>query len=57
MIMAIQAWAIPTGDLTDVMAEVKLMWLLARWITSPEQIKKEIVKNYIGEVSEIVYEE
>jgi len=54
-IMAIKAWAIPTWDLTDVMAEVKLMWLLARWITSPEQIKKEIVKEYIGEVNEISY--
>jgi len=55
-IMAIKAWAIPTGDLTDVMAEVKLMWLLARGITSPEQIKKEIVKEYIWEVSEIIYD-
>jgi len=54
-ILAIKAWAIPTWDLTDVMAEVKLMWLLARGITSPEQIKKEIVKEYIGEVSEISY--
>jgi len=54
-VVAIKAWAIPTWDLTDVMAEVKLMWLLARWITSPEQIKKEIVKEYIGEVNEIVY--
>jgi len=54
-IMAIKAWAIPTWDLTDVMAEVKLMWLLARGITSPEQIKKEIVKEYIGEVNEIEY--
>lgn len=55
-IMAIKAWAIPTWDLTDVMAEVKLMWLLARGITSPEQIKKEIVKEYIWEVNEIIYD-
>ena len=56
-IRAIESWAIPTWDLTDVMAEVKLMWLLGRWITSPEKIKDEIVKDYIGEVNEIHYEE
>lgn len=54
-IEAIKSWSIPTGDLTDVMSEVKLMWLLARWITSPEEIKKEIVKDYVWEVTEIKY--
>ena len=55
-IMAIKAWAIPTGDLTDAMAEVKLMWLLARGVTDPKDIKNEIVKDYVGEVSEIEYD-
>jgi len=54
--MAIKAGAIPTGDLTDVMAEAKLMWLLGRGITSPDEIKHEIVKDYVGEVSEIQYD-
>ena len=52
-IMAIKAWAIPTWDLTDVMSEVKFMWLLAKGITDPKEIKSEIVKDYVWEVSEI----
>ena len=54
-IMAIKAWAIPTWDLTDVMSEVKFMWLLAKGITEPKGIKEEIVKDYVWEVSEIKY--
>gem|GEM_PF-3747426 len=38
------------------MAEVKLMWLLARGVTDPKDIKNEIVKDYVGEVSEIEYD-
>lgn len=50
-IEATNAGAIPTWDLTDVMSEVKLMWLLAQWINKVEDIKNEIVKDYVWEVS------
>ena len=48
---AIEAGAISTGDLTDVMAEVKLMWLLAKGIRKHEDLRREISRNYIEEVT------
>ena len=47
---AMKAGAIPTGDLTDVMAEVKLMWLLAQGF-SRETMIQQISKNQVGEVT------
>ncbi len=50
---AIQAGAIPGGDLTDVMTEVKLMWLLAQDFHETNDIKKYLLHDFVGEVSEI----
>jgi L-asparaginase len=52
-VQAIEAGAIPGGDLTDVMTEVKLMWLLANDSGSVEKIKEKMLKDYVGEVTEI----
>jgi L-asparaginase len=49
--MALDAGAIPTGDLTDVMAQVKFMWALAQGHKSSEDLRKVINTNYVGEVS------
>lgn len=40
--LALEAGAIPTGDLTDVMAQVKFMWALAQGHRSHEQLRKII---------------
>ncbi|OGY24354.1 MAG: hypothetical protein A2172_00630 [Candidatus Woykebacteria bacterium RBG_13_40_15] len=48
---ALEAGAIPTGDMTDVMSQVKLMWLLGKGFTSMEDLKKEILTDYVGEIS------
>ena len=48
---AIKAGGIPTGDLTDVAAQVKLMFGLAQGHTSPEDIKKFIFTNLAGEIT------
>lgn len=56
-IEAINNGAIPTWDLTDVMSEVKLMWLLAQWVTSPKDIRREILKDYVWEVTPINIED
>ncbi|MDA1038536.1 MAG: asparaginase [bacterium] len=45
------AGAIPTGDMTDVMAEVKLMWLLAQGFREKKTLEKEILRDYIGEIT------
>ena len=45
------AGAIPTGDMTDVMSEVKLMWLLAQGFREKDKLKQEILKDYIGEIT------
>ncbi len=54
-VLAIKAGAIPGGDLTDVMTEVKLMWLLAQSITSYKEVAEDTLKDYIGEVSPTQY--
>ena len=48
---ALDAGAIPTRDMTDVMAQVKFMWALAQGIRSHEDLTKIINTNIIGEVT------
>ncbi len=48
---ALKAGAIPTGDMTDVMSEVKLMWLLKRGFHDRKGLCEEIGKSYVGEVT------
>jgi len=52
-VVAIEAGAIPGGDLTDVMTEVKLMWILAQGTFSEEQVKKQMTKEFVGEMSSV----
>lgn len=49
--LALEAGAIPTGDLTDVMAQVKFMWALAQGHRSPDELNKIINTNFVGEIS------
>ncbi len=49
--MALEAGAIPTGDMTDVMAQVKFMWALAQGYRSPEALREVIGKSFVGEIS------
>lgn len=51
-VLAIEAGAIPGGDLTDVMTEVKLMWILAQGTFSEKLIHEKILSDYTGEVTE-----
>lgn len=48
---AIDAGAIPTGDLTDVAAQVKFMWALAQGKTKHDELKDFINTNIVGEIS------
>jgi len=50
-VVALEAGAIPSGDLTDVMTEVKLMWLLAQGINSIGGIQKAILSDHTGEIT------
>lgn len=50
-VLAVEAGAIPAGDLTDVMTEVKLMWLLAQSIYSNTKVKEGLLHQYAGELS------
>lgn len=52
-LMAIESGAIPGMDMTDVMTEVKLMWILAQGAFSEKEIRDKILKNYVGEMTEI----
>lgn len=49
--MALDAGAIPTGDLTDVAAQVKLMWALAQGHHDPKTLKEIIYTSFVGEIS------
>lgn len=49
--LALESGAIPTGDLTDVMAQVKFMWALAQGNRSHEDLKRAIHANIIGEIT------
>lgn len=48
---ALDAGAIPTGDMTDVTAQVKLMSALARGITDRETLATFMLTDLVGEVS------
>ena len=50
-VLALEAGAIPSGDLTDVMTEVKLMWILSQGINSIHDVQKSILTEYAGEVT------
>lgn len=48
---ALEAGAIPTGDLTDVAAQVKFMWALAQGKTGLTELNEFINTDYVGEIS------
>lgn len=48
---ASEAGAIGTYDMTDVAAQVKLMWALAQGQRTSEQLMKVISTDYVGEVT------
>lgn len=50
-VLALEAGAIPSGDLTDVMTEVKLMWIIAQGANSIEGVRKAILSEYTGEIT------
>jgi L-asparaginase len=49
-VKAIEAGAIPAKDMTDVMTEVKLMWLLGLNLTNREELQKQLHTNFAGEI-------
>lgn len=49
--LALEAGAIPTGDLTDVMAQVKFMWALAQGHRSPQELARVINSSIVGEIT------
>jgi L-asparaginase len=49
--MALDAGAISTGDLTNVMAQVKFMWALAQDPKSLHDLKKIIYTDFVGEIT------
>ncbi len=50
-VLAVEAGAIPSGDLTDVMTEIKLMWIIAQGANSIGEVRKQILAEYIGEIT------
>lgn len=50
-VLALEAGAIPTGDLTDVMAQVKFMWALGQGHRSHNDLKNVINTSMVGEIS------
>ncbi|EKD76149.1 MAG: hypothetical protein ACD_43C00212G0004 [uncultured bacterium] len=50
-VLAVKYGAIPSGDITDVMTEVKLMWLMAQGLSSIEEVGYAMLHSYVGEVS------
>lgn len=49
--LALDFGAIPTGDLTDVMAQVKFMWALAQGHRSQEDLGRIINTSIVGEIT------
>jgi L-asparaginase len=49
--LALQAGAIPTGDLTDVAAQVKFMWALAQGHHHADSLREVIFTDFVGEIS------
>ncbi len=50
-VLAIEAGAIPSGDLTDVMTEVKMMWILSQGANSIPDVRSGILREYSGEIT------
>lgn len=50
-VQAIEAGGIPAKDMTDVMTEVKLMWLLGLNLTTRSDIQKQLHTSFVGEIS------
>ncbi len=50
-VLALEAGAIPSGDLTDVMTEVKLMWILSQGVNSIAEVRNNILTEYSGEIT------
>lgn len=50
-VLAVEAGAIPSGDLTDVMTEVKLMWINALGANSIGDVRKQLLAEYTGEIT------
>lgn len=50
-VKAIEAGAIHTADMTDVMVETKLMWLLARGYRDVASLRELMTKDFVGEVT------
>jgi len=50
-VLALEAGAIPSGDLTDVMTEVKLMWILAQGVNNISDVRESILQEYTGEIT------
>lgn len=50
-VLAVETGATPSGDMTDVASEVKLMWLLSHKDLTPQQVRQRITRNFIGEIS------
>jgi L-asparaginase len=48
---ALEAGAIPTGDMTDVAAQVKFMWALAQGCHDSTTLKNVINTNVVGEIT------
>ncbi|MFA6228312.1 MAG: asparaginase [Patescibacteria group bacterium] len=49
--LALDAGAIPAGDLTDVMAQVKFMWVLAQGLKSAKALSRAINTSIVGEIT------
>jgi L-asparaginase len=49
--LAMQAGAIPTGDMTDVMAQIKFMWALAQGHRERKDLEAIIKRSFVGEIS------
>ncbi len=49
--LALEAGAVPTGDMTDAMAQVKFMWALAQGYRSLEDLRRVMQMSYVGEVT------
>lgn len=49
--LALEAGAIPTGDMTDVMAQIKFMWALAQGHKTLADLGQTINRNVIGEIT------
>ena len=50
-VMALEAGAIPSGDMTDVMTEVKLMWVLSQGAKTVAAVRKAMLSEYVGEIA------